>query len=79
MWAPRQKIYHLILDLAKQGKTVVINTLKIPSSARLPTFFTCSTRGASSSGSSTRQINQQTVMLYSTNSQDIDRTVETNE
>lgn len=75
----KAEIYHLILDLAKQGKTVVINTLEIPELREVADVCYVLYEGRIVKRLEHDEIDEQTVMLYSTNSQDIDRTVETNE
>jgi len=67
------------LDLAKQGKTVVINTLEIPELREVADVCYVLYEGRIVKRLEHDEIDEQTVMLYSTNSQDIDRTVETNE
>ena len=42
----KSEIYHLILDLARKGKTVIINTLEIPRAARSGRRLLCALRGA---------------------------------
>lgn len=64
----KSEIYHLILDLARKGKTVIINTLEIPELREVADVCYVLYEGRVVKELSHDEINEQTVMLYSTNS-----------
>lgn len=64
----KSEIYHLILDLARKGKTVIINTLEIPELREVADVCYVLYEGRVVKELTHNEINEQTVMLYSTNS-----------
>lgn len=64
----KSEIYHLILDLARKGKTVIINTLEIPELREVADVCYVLYEGRVVKELPHDEINEQTVMLYSTNS-----------
>lgn len=64
----KSEIYHLILDLARKGKTVIINTLEIPELREVADVCYVLYEGHVVKELAHDEINEQTVMLYSTNS-----------
>lgn len=64
----KAEIYHLILELAKHGKTVLINTLEIPELREVADVCYVLYEGRIVKRLEHDEIDEQTVMLYSTNS-----------
>ena len=64
----KSEIYHLILDLARKGKMVIINTLEIPELREVADVCYVLYEGRVVKELAHDEINEQTVMLYSTNS-----------
>ncbi len=64
----KAEIYHLILDLARQGKTIIINTLEIPELREVADVCHVLYEGRIIKTLAHDEIDEQTVMLYSTNS-----------
>lgn len=64
----KAEIYHLILDLARDGKTVIINTLEIPELREVADVCYVLYEGRIVKRLEHDEIDEQTVMLYSTNS-----------
>lgn len=64
----KSEIYHLIFDLARKGKTVIINTLEIPELREVADVCYVLYEGRVVKELAHDEINEQTVMLYSTNS-----------
>lgn len=64
----KSEIYHLILDLARKGKTVIINTLEIHELREVADVCYVLYEGRVVIELAHDEINEQTVMLYSTNS-----------
>lgn len=64
----KAEIYHLILDLAREGKTVIINTLEIPELREVADVCYVLYEGRIAKRLEHGEIDEQTVMLYSTNS-----------
>lgn len=64
----KSEIYHLILDLARKGKTVIINTFEIPELREVADVCYVLYEGRVVKELAHDEINEQTVMLYSTNS-----------
>ena len=64
----KSEIYHLILDLARKGKTVIINTLEIPELREVADVCYVLYEGRVVKEMAHDEINEQTVMHYSTNS-----------
>ena len=75
----KAEIYHLILDLARAGKTVIINTLEIPELREVADVCYVLYEGRIVKKLGHDEIDEQTVMLYSTNSVTDDVSAETNE
>ena len=73
----KAEIYHLILDLARQGKTVIINTLEIPELREVADVCYVLYEGRIVKRLEHDEIDEQTVMLYSTNSVADDRAAQT--
>ena len=63
----KAEIYRLILQLAEQGKTILINTLEIPELKKVADRCAIFYNGRLSKVLPHREIDEQTVMLYSTN------------
>ena len=64
----KAEIYHLILELARGGKTVIINTLEIPELREVADVCYVLYEGRIVKRLEHDEIDEQTVMLYSTNS-----------
>ena len=64
----KSEFYHLILNLARKGKTVIINTLEIPELREVADVCYVLYEGRVVKELAHDEINEQTVMLYSTNS-----------
>ncbi|MGM9537941.1 MAG: sugar ABC transporter ATP-binding protein [Candidatus Onthomonas sp.] len=64
----KEEIYALILELAKAGKAVLINTLEIPEIQKVADFCTVFYDGTIVKTLGHDEIDEQTVMLYSTGS-----------
>ena len=64
----KAEIYRLILTLAEQGKTIVINTLEIPEIRQVADACYVFYEGSIIKALSHQKIEEHTVMLYSTNS-----------
>ena len=75
----KAEIYHLILELARGGKTVIINTLEIPELREVADVCYVLYEGRIVKRLDHEQIDEQTVMLYSTNSVSDDLPVGKNE
>ena len=63
----KAEIYQLILQFAQEGKTVIINTLEIPEIKKVSDRCVVLYDGAVSKIFSHEEINEQDVMMYSTN------------
>lgn len=63
----KAEIYKLILQLAKTGKTILINTLEIPEIQKIADYCAVFYEGRIVKLLKHQEINEQTVMLYSTN------------
>lgn len=63
----KAEIYKLILELAKEGKTILINTLEIPEIQKIADYCAVFYEGRIVKILSHSEIDEQTVMLYSTN------------
>jgi ribose transport system ATP-binding protein len=63
----KEEIYGLILDLARQGKTIIINTLEIPEIQKVSDRCLVLYSGRVVKTFSHGEINERDVMLYSTN------------
>ena len=63
----KAEIYRLILELAEQGKTILINTLEIPELKKVADRCAIFYNGHLSKILPHEEIDEQTVMLYSTN------------
>lgn len=63
----KAEIYKLILDMAKKGKTILINTLEIPEIQKVADFCAVFYNGRIIKILEHEEINDTTVMLYSTN------------
>lgn len=63
----KAEIYKLILSLAKNGKTILINTLEIPEIQKIADYCAVFYEGKIVKILEHEEINEQTVMLYSTN------------
>ncbi len=62
----KAEIYKLILQLAKEGKTILINTLEIPEIQKIADYCAVFYEGRIVKVLQHREIDEQTVMLYST-------------
>ncbi len=63
----KAEIYKLILEMAKKGKTILINTLEIPEIQKVADFCAVFYNGRMIKILEHDEINDTTVMLYSTN------------
>lgn len=63
----KAEIYRLILELAKAGKTILINTLEIPELQKVADFCAVFYEGTIIKILQHEEIDEMTVMLYSTN------------
>lgn len=63
----KAEIYRLILELAKEGKTIVINTLEIPEMQKVADYCAVFYNGRIIKVLNHDEIDETTVMLYSTN------------
>jgi len=63
----KEELYSLILDLARQGKTIVLNTLEIPEIQKVSDRCVVFYSGEVVAVLNHDQINERDVMLYSTN------------
>ncbi len=63
----KAEIYKLILEMAKKGKTILINTLEIPEIQKVADFCVVFYNGRMIKILEHDEINDTTVMLYSTN------------
>lgn len=63
----KAEIYRLILELAREGKTILINTLEIPEIQKVADFCAVFYEGRIAALLDHTQIDETTVMLYSTN------------
>ncbi|MDF2835912.1 MAG: sugar transporter ATP-binding protein, partial [Paenibacillus sp.] len=63
----KREIYKLILELAKQGKTIVVNTLEIPEIQKIADRCAVFYRGTIAAILMREEINEECVMLHATN------------
>ena len=63
----KAEIYKLILELAKQGKTILINTLEIPEIQKVADYCAVFYSGEIIKVLEHQEIDEMTVMMYSTN------------
>ena len=63
----KAEIYKLILDLAKQGKTILVNTLEIPELQKIADRCVVFYHGKMQTTLERGDINEETVMLHATN------------
>jgi len=63
----KAEIYQLILQFAQEGKTVIINTLEIPEIKKVSDRCVVLYDGRITKVFSHDEINEKTVMMYSTN------------
>lgn len=66
----KAEIYHLIMELAKSGKTILINTLEIPELEKVADSCAVFYNGSIIKTLPHEEIDETTVMLYSTNAVD---------
>ena len=64
----KAEIYKLILEMAKNGKTILVNTLEIPEIQKVADYCAIFYNGKIIKILDHQDIEEQTVMLYSTNS-----------
>lgn len=62
----KEEIYRLILQLAKSGKTIIVNTLEIPEIKKIADRCIVFYHGSIMADLPHEQIDEETVMLYST-------------
>lgn len=67
----KAEIYKLILELAKQGKTILVNTLEIPEIQKIADYCAIFYEGKIVKILKHEEINEQTVMMYSTNAANV--------
>ena len=63
----KAEIYKLILQLAGQGKTILINTLEIPELQKVADYCVVFYEGKIVKILQHQEINEQTIMMYATN------------
>lgn len=63
----KEEIYKLILDLSKEGKTIIINTLEIPEIQKIADRCIVFYHGSISVELERSEISEEKVMLYATN------------
>ena len=63
----KAEIYRLILELARQGKTILINTLEIPEIQKVADYCAVFYEGSIVKILEHQEIDEMTVMMYSTN------------
>ena len=63
----KAEIYKLILQLAEQGKTILINTLEIPELQKVADYCVVFYEGKIVKILQHQEINEQTIMMYATN------------
>ena len=69
----KEEIYRLILGFAEEGKTVIINTLEIPEIQKVADRCVVFYEGQIVKVFEHKDVNEQTVMLYSTNAIETER------
>lgn len=69
----KAEIYKLILEFAKQGKTILINTLEIPEIQKIADYCVIFYEGQIVKILEHKDINEQTVMFYSTNAAELQK------
>lgn len=67
----KAEIYKLVLELARQGKTIFVNTLEIPEIQKIADCCMVFYEGKIVKVLEHKDINEQTVMLYSTNAANV--------
>ena len=72
----KSEIYKLILELSKQGKTIIVNTLEIPEIQKIADRCVVFYHGNVSVILDRNEINEETVMLYATNAINTKKNVE---
>ncbi|MDO4274629.1 MAG: sugar ABC transporter ATP-binding protein [Eubacteriales bacterium] len=63
----KAEIYRLILKLANEGKTIIVNTLEIPEIQKIADRCIVFYHGRIAARLARQEINEETVMLYATN------------
>ncbi len=71
------EIYELIMELSKEGKTILINTLEIPEIQKIADRCIVFYHGKAVKELSHDEIQEDTVMMYATNA-DFDKVEEEN-
>lgn len=69
----KAEIYKLILEFAKEGKTILINTLEIPEIQKIADYCVIFYEGQIVKTLEHQDINEQTVMFYSTNAAELQK------
>ena len=69
----KAELYRLILELAEQGKTILINTLEIPEIQKVADFCAVFYEGRIIKILEHEEIDEMTVMMYSTNAVQAER------
>ena len=64
----KEEIYKLILELAKKGKTILINTLEIPEIQKVADYCAVFYEGSIVKLLEHKEISEEAVMLYATGS-----------
>ena len=67
----KAEIYRLILELAKSGKTILVNTLEIPELQKIADYCVIFYDGKIIKTLEHKDINEHTVMMYSTNAANV--------
>jgi ribose transport system ATP-binding protein len=71
----KNEIYKLILDLSKQGKTVIVNTLEVPEIQKTADRCIVFYHGEIVAELGHEEINEESVMLYATNAVNVNQQV----
>lgn len=72
----KAEIYRLILELAKKGKTVLINTLEIPGIQKVADCCAVFYEGSIVKILEHKEIDEMTIMMYSTNAVQVEEETE---
>lgn len=72
----KAEIYRLILELAKKGKTVLINTLEIPEIQKVADYCAVFYEGNIVKILGHKEIDEMTIMMYSTNAVQVEEETE---
>ncbi|MFV0528123.1 MAG: sugar ABC transporter ATP-binding protein [Lachnospiraceae bacterium] len=70
----KEEIYRLILELSKEGKTILVNTLEIPEIQKIADRCVVLYHGQVQTILKRSDINEEQVMLYATNALNVEKT-----